>query len=150
MMCCVLNNNEDALNTHPGQPTKYKKEYAVKLLEYFGEPPYFQNEIGKKEANDFPTLAGFAISIGVHRETILNWTKEHPEFFDAYKRAKDYQENFLVVNAMKGLIHPSFSIFTAKNILNWREKQEVEMNENHVITFLPEDLESRIEQLKNR
>ena len=138
------------MKIHAGQPSKFKNQFTKLLLDYFSVKPYFADETGKLTAGDFPTLAGFAISIGVHRETLLNWTKEDREFFDAYKRAKDYQENFLVVNAMKGLIHPSFSIFTAKNILNWREKQEVELNDSRAITILPEDLESRIEMLKSK
>ncbi len=117
-----------------GRPTDYKPEYCEQLIEYFSEDPY--KEVMKKivtkdgevvevpviEATDFKTLAGFAISIGVHSETLLNWSKQHPEFFDAYKRAKDFQEQFLAVNGNKGLVNPSFSIFTAKNVLHWRDK----------------------------
>lgn len=124
-----------------GRPSEYKPEYAEALIEYFSEAPY--KEILKKivtkdgdvvevpsvEATDFKTLAGFAISIGVHSETLLNWSKQFPEFFDAYKRAKDFQQQFLAVNGNKGLINPAFSIFTAKNVLQWRDKQPDE-NDN--------------------
>jgi hypothetical protein len=76
---------------------------------------------------ELPTLAGFASMIGVHRETLLNWTKEHPEFFDAYKRAKDDQERILVANGLCGLYEGAFGIFTAKNLIGWRDKVDHEL-----------------------
>jgi hypothetical protein len=141
-----------------GRPTDYKPEYCEQLIEYFSEVPY--KEIIKKivtkdgevvevpaiEATDFKTLAGFAISIGVHSETLLNWSKEHPEFFDAYKRAKDFQQQFLAVNGNKGLINPAFSIFTAKNVLNWRDKKEIEVAEKPLEKMSDEDLENEIQK----
>ena len=137
-----------SINTKPGQPSGYDIKYIQMLIDYFNVKPYKENNMGKLEASDFPTLAGFAVKIGFHRETLLNWSKEHPEFFDAYKRAKDYQENFLVVNGMKGLINPAFGIFTAKNVLNWRDKKEVEVSESPLSNVSEFDLDERIAKLK--
>lgn len=126
----------------PGQPTKYRSEYCKKLLDYFNIKPYETitrkitsktgnvMEVTENVANDMPTLAGFAITIGIHRETLLNWTKDYPEFFDAYKMAKEYQENFLAVNGNRGLINPAFGIFTAKNLIGWKDKTEVSNSDN--------------------
>lgn len=106
-----------------GRPTDYDPEYCKMLIDYFSVKPY--EKIGDRlEANDFPTLAGFAISIDVDRNTLQNWAKKHKDFLSAYKRAKDYQENFLVHTAMKGLVNPAFAIFTAKNVIGWRDKVE--------------------------
>jgi hypothetical protein len=82
-----------------GSVTKYDPSYPALMMEYFSVPPY--KEVMKKvvvsgvvvelpnlEAADMPTLSGFAIKIGVHRETLLNWCKEFPEFNHAYKMAK--------------------------------------------------------------
>jgi hypothetical protein len=127
-----------------GRPSLYKPEYADELIEYFSEPPYKEvmkdvvTKLGDvvkvpvTEASDFKSLAGFAIKLGVHSETLLNWSKEHKEFFDAYKRAKDFQQQFLAVNGNKGLINPAFSIFTAKNVLQWRDKQPDEVDQVNV------------------
>lgn len=119
-----------------GRPSDYRPEYAQALLEYFSEKPYktisvmngLGIEVDKVVATDFKSLAGFAIEIGVARSTISLWAVEknedgnlkHPEFSEAYARAKDFQENFLVVNANKNLINPRFAEFTAKNVINWR------------------------------
>lgn len=112
----------------PGHPTLYKPEYCEQLIEYFSEPPYevIRNE---ERPSDFKSLAAFANRLGVHRDTLHEWSKQHPEFSDAYKRAKQYQEEWLTVNGNKGLINPAFSIFTAKNVLQWRDKQPDE-NDN--------------------
>lgn len=117
------------------------------LLEYFKISPYKENDLGKQVANDFPSLAGFAILIGFHRDTIHEWSKVHPEFSDAYKMAKDYQENYILINGTKGLINSSFSIFTAKNILNWRDKHDVEQTVN-TVAISDKELELRIKQLQ--
>lgn len=109
------------------RPTKYHPKLTQALIQYFSAKPYKKATRSKPtEANDFPTLAGFAHSIGVHRETLLEWAKpesNHPEFSDAYRAAKDYQEHFLIVNGLKGLVSSNFAIFTAKNVLGWRDKQ---------------------------
>lgn len=124
-----------------GRPTKYDPKYAGMLMEYFDVPAGYDAEVENskgvlqsvRHAADFPTFAGFANSIDVHRETLLNWadTDENgeplnPEFFDAYKKAKDHQERILIQNGLKGGYHPAFAIFTAKNVIGWRDKQELD------------------------
>lgn len=147
---------------HPGgRPTKYKQEYCEKLIEYFNIEPYEERlkkvvtksgdviEIPEDVPNDMPSLAGFAIKIGVHRDTLHEWANEYPEFSDVYKRAKDFQENYLIVNGNKGLISAPFGIFTAKNILKWRDKQpdETEVVVNNVNTMSEVEIDSKINKL---
>jgi hypothetical protein len=107
-----------------GRPPKYRKEFVDQLLDYFNQP-----------VGQFPTLARFAAMIGVSRETLHDWataknpdgTHRNPPFSDAYKRAKALQEANLVEGAMTGVYNPTFSIFTAKNVLGWRDKVEQEI-----------------------
>lgn len=132
-------------NKNPvGRPSKYDPKYIDELIEYFSIPPWEWQEkqmvsakgdvvtVMVKETNDFPTLAGFAIKIGVCRDTLHEWASVHPNFSDVYKRAKDYQENFLVVNGNRGLIPAAFGIFTLKNINNWRDRTEVEQTNKNI------------------
>ena len=121
-----------------GRPTKYKEEYCEGIIKYFDVPTSVEkkNKDGsiKIIPSDLPLLSGFAGSIGVCRDTVYEWANgknedeslKHPDFSYALKRAKDLQEKLLVTNAMKGLYNSTFAIFTAKNILGWRDKQEVE------------------------
>lgn len=112
-----------------GRPTAYKPEYAEMLKAYFDVPAQVVEGEGddkKVKPSSLPTLAGFACKIGVHRETLLNWAEVHQEFFDAFKMAKEHQERILVENGLMGYYDKTFAIFTAKNLINWRDKQEVE------------------------
>lgn len=139
--------------TKPGRPSEYDSKYCQEILKYFGVKPYETNERGREVAADLPTLAGFASKIGVHRDTLHQWTKDHPEFSDAYKKAKDLQENFIVVNGNRGLINTAFAIFTAKNVLGWRDKQPGEEDKTIINNFTnksDEDLDRRIEELTEK
>jgi hypothetical protein len=155
-----------------GAPSKYKPEFIQLLKDYFDVEPY--REVEKKivtkqgdvieiptdVANDFPTLAGFAVSIGIHRETIREWAHEkdehgnlkHPDFSAAYKMASEVQEHFLITNGLKGLTNPAFSIFAAKNILKWRDNQPGELDRKvemgGKLEVQSTDVTDRISQLK--
>ena len=59
---------------------------------------------------------------------MLQWAKERPEFSEAYKTSKLLQERFLVTNSLHGRYEKAFAIFTAKNILGWRDKKEIDAN----------------------
>ena len=107
-----------------GRPTKYEDWIPEAMLAFFS-----------RGVGNFPTLAGFAASIGVSRETLHDWATakdvsgdlRNPIFSDAYKRAKELQENNLVEGALTGAYNPTFAIFTAKNVLGWRDKVEQEI-----------------------
>jgi hypothetical protein len=110
---------------HPGgRPTKYEDWMVEAMLTYF-----------TKEVGNFPTLAGFSASIGVSRDTLHDWATakdvsgnlRNPEFSYAYKRAKELQEENLVLGALTGKYNATFAIFTAKNVLGWRDKVEQEI-----------------------
>lgn len=122
-----------------GRPTKYDPKYCEELIKYFDIEPHFETpaittykdgttkEEVKFIPSDLPTLAGFAAKIEVNRDTLQEWAKVHQEFSVAIKRAKDLQENILVTNGLKGLYSQPFAIFTAKNVLGWRDKSETDI-----------------------
>lgn len=91
---------------------------------------------------DLPTYNKFAMKIGVNGDTLVEWTKTkypedfavkvlrgklmHPEFSAAYNRTKELQKEFLSDNALKGFSPPASFIFVAKNVTDWKDKQEVD------------------------
>ena len=131
-----------------GRPTKYTADMPQRLLDFFNIEPYWieVKDSGKVVCVParFPTLARFAAENGICRDTLHHWATERgakgnilrPEFSDAYKRAKDLQEANLVEGAMAGAYPPAFSIFTAKNVLGWRDRQEVEHSSNPIRDLL--------------
>lgn len=144
---------------HPGgRPTKYKAEYAKKMLQHFKVEPYkreviesrkeyFKDGEVKSESEKFrltpnkmPTFFSFAESINVDVDTLRNWCDEHEEFFGAYTRAKDLQKEWLIANGLSGAANPQFAIFTAKNVTDMRDKVDVENTVNHQVFFVPREI----------
>ena len=138
-----------------GRPTKYRAEYCDHLVQFFSGPRHEmiekahisgKNDYEKTEfmrvACELPTFAKFARSIGVNGDTIVEWASarhskehptpslrgklKHPDFSAAYNEAKELQREFLVDNGLAGLYPPASFIFTAKNIADMRDKQEID------------------------
>lgn len=118
-----------------GRPSKYDPKYCQEIVDFFSIEPYFIDEVGKKVVNDLPMLVAFARKIGVAHDTLHEWVKVHPDFSVAYKQAKDLQERFVVLNALKGNFDSRFSIFTLKNISGWREKTEITGSDGGPLTI---------------
>ena len=127
-----------------GRPIKYKKENPEKLVKFFSGPPYTDKVLPhydvktgkvkwkdyKRFANKLPTLVGFAKSIKVSIRAVYNWTEENretyqEEFMHAFTQAKLLQKDFLIQNGLQGLYNPIFSKFTAINITDMRDQQDV-------------------------
>lgn len=120
-----------------GSPGKYKKEYAEMLIKYFTVPTfttvwkrkYYTNGQVKEEepvvvAGKYPTLEGFAISIGVTSRTLENWRDKYPSFGEAYEMALDMQKDILVVNSLGGQYNGNFAKFIASAQFGMAEKSE--------------------------
>lgn len=63
-----------------GRPPKYNRKYCEQVIEYMGEQ-------GK-------SVTQFAAHIGVVRDTIWRWQKEHKEFSDAFTRASEMSQSY--------------------------------------------------------
>ena len=119
------------------RPTKYKPEYCDRIVKFFSvtpwkEVPYtitYKNGTMKEGTerwpNEIPTFHAFAKSIDVNEDTVVEWAKKHEEFSAAYKRAKELQKWFLIENGLNSLYNSTFAIFTAKNITDMRDRQEL-------------------------
>ena len=139
----VQEDGQGEVTSKVGRPTKYRDEFVDMLLEFFSQSPTREVTVKDAKGNEtvqelpgvFPTLARFAVNIGVTTETLHDWataknpdgSHRHSEFSYAYKKAKNLQEANLVEGTMKGAYNSTFAIFTAKNVLGWRDKIEQEI-----------------------
>lgn len=131
----------DVVRQPLGRPSSYRVEYAQQLLDYF-EQPAFPTKVRQPDGSEvviagkFPTLAAFSNMVGVTQNTLRNWadakdmddvTPLFPEFFRAYYKARDYQEQYLLEGYTSGAYqNPGFAALIAKNLLAWKDKQDVE------------------------
>ena len=116
-----------------GRKSLYYPGICEEMVAFFDREPYETvtitshsrngTETTKEErvANDLPTIAAFSAKVKLNRDTLLKWSKIHPEFGEAYAKAVALQEKILITNGLHGLYATSFAIFTAKNILGWRD-----------------------------
>lgn len=122
-----------------GRPTKWTPEMNDKIIEWFSREPNYEREVFHTDkkggtwssyeitANALPTFSGFARSVKVSTDTVVEWAKEeneklYPGFSVAYRAAKELQKDFLVENGLMGLYNATFTIFTAKNITDMRDQ----------------------------
>lgn len=157
-----------------GRPSKYKKKFCDLIVEYFSRIPNeswlkkeiikangtIEREYGIKAAR-LPTLEDFAWNNKIPYRTMYEWangrtTKDgtqkqskHPEFAQAYNRAKQMQKQFLVDNALASLSPPASFIFVAKNITDMRDKAEIDMTSGGQPIFQKISYIKEAEAIKN-
>lgn len=122
-----------------GRKTKYSttmQENADKYLEIelYSEDKveqYYKGEIKEvtvKTPNSIPSIVGLALILGVHRETITNWAKEHRQFFDTLERLRQKQELFLIHHGSLGGYDSSFAKFLSVNCTDMENKTTQDIN----------------------
>ena len=126
-----------------GCPTKYRPKYCKELVDYFEieyqmitEEVASQGkavEVVRAKLSKFPTLEGFCVEIGITKNTLLNWTKEFPEFLRAYTIAKHKQKMLLMQGGLSGEYNSSFAKFVAINCTDMVEKQEIKTENEHKV-----------------
>ena len=99
-----------------GQPTKYQPEYCQMLIDHMTQGLSFQS---------------FAGVVGVDRDTIYNWIHLFPEFSDARNKANEagrlsLEKLGIALAAGKVDGNVAAWIFTMKNRMGWRDRQEIE------------------------
>jgi len=136
-----------------GRPTLYRPEFCQALIDHFDVEPNREvtkfssksdREYTVKEANPMPTFGGFAQKIKVGAQTILDWSKVHPDFESAVQQARASSENYLIVNALADLISPAFALFVCKNYTGLRDIKEVLEVKEISIPESPVEIEKRI------
>ena len=146
---------------HYGRPTKYKPTYCKQIIKFFDIEPYIKakktftpkNGATITEEVLIPNppvfLVDFAKKIGVTHDTLIEWTKVHPAFSEAYAHAKRIQENIIAKNGLLKLYDGNFAFKTLVNTAGWRgETKTVEITatlEDRLAGLLTADAPKQIE-----
>lgn len=133
-----------------GRPTKYKPEYCQQLIDYMTQEGevvckavVVDKEVVDHKLGALPNFfEGFAAQIGVTTGTLAVWREQHPEFLEAYKKAKDIQLDKMLKGSIGGVYNSAGAIFALKNMFGWRDKQEVDMNGTLNLNFDKDDEEA--------
>ncbi len=114
------------------QPINYQPAFCEELLTFFDGSAFTITEVQKRDGSislletacELPTFAAFAKKIGVTCAELRAWEKEYPAFKYACCQARDRQANILIQNSLRGNYASSFAVFTAKNLLGWKEGKD--------------------------
>lgn len=123
-----------ACRTRRKKGLAYRPEFCERLLTFFDVPPFHITEVQKRDgsvsfvetAAELPTFAAFAKQLGTTCEVLKSWEQKHPAFYEAACKARDLQSNILIQNSLRGNYSASFAVFTAKNLLGWKDGKESE------------------------
>lgn len=116
----------------------YTKEVIKEMTSTRKDGSTFETVEYKLIAKPLPSLFGFARKIGVRYSTVYRWASQRvgdlpedgepderpfkfPEFCNAYKEREHYQAEYLQIVGMGNFTPAPWPIFTAKNVLGWRD-----------------------------
>lgn len=112
----------------------YRPEFCERMLAFFDVAPFRITEVMKRDgsvalvetAAELPTFAAFAKQLGTTCAVLAEWEQKHAAFRDAANKARDLQSNILIQNSLRGNYSASFAVFTAKNLLGWKDGKETD------------------------
>lgn len=108
---------------HPGgRPTEYSEEKLDLARAYLDGGWELEGDV-------VPQIAGLALAMGVHRDTLYEWAShdDKPEFSDIFMRVKHMQERRLVSGGLSGDFNPAITkMLLTKH--GYSDKQEIEQS----------------------
>jgi hypothetical protein len=141
---------------HPGgRPTKYKPEYCDEIIAFFSrdvidertetmEGKNWSKTVTVKEAVFFPSIEGFAASIGVDDDTLVEWGKVHPRFSAALKHAKAIQRSLIYEYGLTGKLDSRLAGLFAQSNMGWFTKAKDEDKLTHKFEDLDDEQLDRL------
>lgn len=90
--------------TGPGRPSEYDPAFVAKVEEYIAS---CQDDAHGNV--NLPKREGLAKFFLVTRQTLDNWSKEHPDFFDALERLDAEQKERLIDRSLSSRYNPTIA-----------------------------------------
>lgn len=144
-----------------GRPTKYTtdKEMCAMVDEYLSECKDEEYQLTRTEGEKsttydnkirvkLPTIEGFALWLGVHKDTLYEWKKLHQKFSDALDRIIQEQKERLINNGLSGDYQPVIAKLMLSSNHGMREKSDVTTGGEKIVQTLTDEDRELLEQLK--
>jgi DNA-binding XRE family transcriptional regulator len=125
--------NQFAKGHGMGRPSLYDDEYVEIVEQYI-------SECGNKEEYELPTIEGLARYIGVTKQTMLNWGKEHKDFLDALAKLKDQQAVELINKGLNNKVNPTIAKLVLSANHGMREGTDVTTDGKEITFTLHKDV----------
>ena len=133
-----------------GRPSKYDEKYCKEIIDYFRNAPIYKDvdrevydkktecvvNIKIREPQPCPTFVEYADIIGVDVDTLKEWANVHKEFSASKKKAKEFQEKWLLNAGGLGYFKDSMAIMSLKANHKWKDRAEIDNNMSGNITVM--------------
>lgn len=119
-----------------GRPTKYNDEVCEKAIDYIlNHKTKYHDEI--------PMIDGLALELGVHRDTINDWSHKYDDFSDIVKILHTKQGRVLANGALNGTLKERSATLCLSSQHGWVSKtqQDITSSDNaftpNIIKLVP-------------
>jgi hypothetical protein len=123
------------------RPSKYNEKFISEADVYLAECVDATVD-GRLKVN-IPTIEGFALHIGVNKDTLYGWSKDNATFSDALTKIKTEQQQRLLNNGLAGTYNSTIAKLVLSSNHNMREKSDVTTNDKDlptpILNVLPND-----------
>lgn len=129
---------------HPGgRPSEYDPKFVDLVDTYLAlatDTIVVVAGSGFRTEVKLPKREGFAKFLGYPRQTLDNWAKEHPEFFDALERIDAEQRERLIDKGLSGDYNPTIAKLILSANHGMAEKSESKNEHSGNVSFNLTDL----------
>lgn len=126
-----------------GRPTKYRAEFVDLVCDYLDgcEDVY----LGNRLKVHLPSVEGFAIFIGVSRDTLYEWAKKHEGFSYTLGRIKTVQHESLINSGLSGAYNSTIAKLMLTSNHGYSEKKVLDHNCGMTIEELMDEEADKLE-----
>lgn len=125
-----------------GRPSKYSSRMPRHVMVYTNKC---------LEKDEFPTIEGLAINLGVGTRTIYDWEKLHEDFLQTTERLRDAQRRLLISNGLNNKYNSRFAEFLLKAIHGVSDSKAVlKATQNNYLNISPELLADALKLTKEK
>lgn len=124
-----------------GRPTKYTQSLPIRVKKYT------ENCIKNEE---FPTIEGAALGLGVSARTLYGWETEYPEFFQTMEALRDAQKHMLQAGGLTGKFNTRMAVFLLKASHGLSDNPPpIHATQNNYMNISPELLADALKMMEN-